>query len=226
MAPVIEASGIVKLYRRGPETVRALAGADLLLEEGELVALLGPSGSGKTTLLNVLSGWERPDEGLLLWQGRNHTALDALPWHVLSVLPQRLGLLDELSVRENVELPLRLSGALDSAGAERVGELLEWLGLDRLAERSPAETSLGEQQRTALARAILPVPRVLLADEPAGHQDRAFGDQVLRTLRAAARRGTACLVATHDPESVRFCDRAVEMMDGRVEPFRSTGSLR
>ncbi len=225
MAPVIEARGVVKVYRRGPERVRALAGVDLFLDEGELVALLGPSGSGKTTLLNVLSGWERPDEGVLLWQGANHTSLDALPWHLLSVLPQRLGLLDELSVRENVELPLRLSGTLDSAGAERVGELLEWLGLARLADRSPAETSLGEQQRTALARAILPVPRLLLADEPAGHQDRAFGDQVLKTLRAAARRGTACLVATHNRESVRFCDRAVEMVDGRVEPLGSTGSL-
>jgi ABC-type lipoprotein export system ATPase subunit len=225
MAPVIEARGIVKLYRRGPETVRALRGADLSLQEGELVALLGPSGSGKTTLLNVLSGWELPDEGVLLWQGGNHTALGTLPWHLLSVLPQRLGLLEELSVRENVELPLRLSGTLDSAGSERVSELLEWLGLARLAERSPTETSLGEQQRTALARAILPIPRLLLADEPAGHQDRAFGDQVLRALRAAARRGTACLVATHNPESVRFCDRAVEMVDGRVEPFVSSPTL-
>ncbi len=215
-ATVLEARRVVKSYKRGPEKVVALDEADLALTPGELVALLGPSGSGKTTLLNILAGWERSDSGELRWQGHTGQDLGRLPWRSLAVVPQRLGLLEELSVRENVELPLRLEGSLDAAGSGRASELLEWLRLDHLADRPPSETSLGEQQRAALARAVLPVPAVLLADEPAGHQDRVSSELVLRTLRAAARQGTACLVATHNPDSLVFCDRSVEMRDGRV----------
>jgi len=143
--------------------------------------------------------------------------LTELPWSALAVLPQRLGLLEELSVRENVELPLRLSGTLDEAGTTRATEVLGFLGLDALADRPPLETSLGEQQRAALARALLVAPQLLLADEPAGHQDALSAERVFRALRAVARRGTCCLVATHDPDSLRFCDRALRMADGRVE---------
>ena len=213
---VLEARGVVKSYKRGPEKVLALDEADLVLRAGELVALVGPSGSGKTTLLNILAGWEKPDRGELRWQGHPGHDMRRLPWRSLAVVPQRLGLLEELSVRENVELPLRLEGSLDDPGSARATELLQWLHLEHLADRPPSETSLGEQQRAALARAVLPVPAVLLADEPAGHQDRASSELVLRTLRAAARRGTACLVATHNPDSLVFCDRSVEMLDGRV----------
>jgi putative ABC transport system ATP-binding protein len=215
-APLIEVTGVSRSYRRGPESVHALAGARLALEPGELVALVGPSGSGKTTLLNVLAGWERADAGEVVWRGRRGVDLAGLPWSEMAVVPQRLGLLDELSVRENVELPLRLSGSLEETGSGHAAELLGRLRLDHLADRPPSETSLGEQQRTALARAILPRPRVLLADEPAGHQDVASAESVFRALRAVSRNGTCCLVATHNRDSLRFCDRALEMADGRV----------
>ena len=217
--PLVEVRGVTKSYRRGPEVVHALAGATFTLLPGEVVALVGPSGSGKTTLLNVLTGWERPDSGEIAWDGDATVDLAALSWGSVAVLPQRLGLIEELSVRENVELPLRLGEALDGAGAQRVVELLAFLGLDELADRPPSETSLGEQQRTALARALLVVPRLVLADEPAGHQDAASAERVFRGLRAAASQGTCALVATHNPDSLRFCDRALRMTDGRVEPL-------
>ena len=223
MTALLEARSITKSYRRGPEVVRALAGADLTLEPGELVALLGPSGSGKTTLLNVLAGWEEPDSGEVLWDGASGVRLAELPWNSLSVLPQRLGLLDELSVRENVELPLRLGGGPRRDAAGRVDELLEDLGLSDLAGRPPSQTSLGEQQRAALARAVVVAPRLLLADEPAGHQDAVFAERVLAVLRSAAARGTACLLATHNRDSLRFCDHAIAIADGRVDRSLTTG---
>ena len=225
---VLEARGITKSYRRGPETVRALTGADLTLEPGEVVALIGPSGSGKTTLLNVLAGWEQPDEGVILWrgieEGTGGTRLAELPWSELSVLPQRLGLLDELSVRENVELPLRLGAAVGPGARDRMGELLEELGLSHLADRPPSQTSLGEQQRAALARAVVTTPLLVLADEPAGHQDAVFAERVLSVLRSTAAQGTACLVATHNRDSLRFCDHALEIVDGRMERSLPTGA--
>jgi ABC-type lipoprotein export system ATPase subunit len=214
---VVEARAVTKSYRRGPETVRALDSVSFALPAGELVALVGPSGSGKTTLLNVLTGWERADTGDVLWNGETGVDRALLSWSELAVVPQRLGLMEELSVRENVALPLRLSGTLDGAGAQRVDELLRYLGLEQLADRPPPETSLGEQQRTALARALLPVPRLLLADEPVGHQHATSAERVFRALRAAAGEGTCCLIATHDQETLKLCDRALRMTDGRVE---------
>lgn len=221
---LLEAKEVTKSYRRGPETVHALVGVNLSLEPRQMVALLGPSGSGKTTLLNVLAGWEQPDAGEILWDGASSAGLAELPWRVLSVLPQRLGLLDELSVRENVELPLRLSGGRAREGGRPIQDLLEELRLDHLADRPPSQTSLGEQQRAALARAVVVRPRLLLADEPAGHQDAGFAERVLSVLRSVAAQGTACLVATHNRDSLRFCDHALEMSDGRLHRSVATGA--
>src|SRR5438132_11001102 len=111
---LLDATDLRKSYRRGPEEVHALAGVSFSLRTGEVVALVGPSGSGKTTLLNVICGWERPDQGEIRWSGDGpQVAPDRRPWRDLAIVPQDLGLLEELSVLENVELPLRLSGPLD-----------------------------------------------------------------------------------------------------------------
>jgi putative ABC transport system ATP-binding protein len=214
---VLEASGVFKTYRRGPEEVHALAGVDLDIRANQVVALVGPSGSGKTTLLNVLAGWERPDRGEIRWRGRVLDRPEDLPWSQLAIVPQSLGLIDELTVRENVELPLRLRPDRAESLAPWVERLLAGFGLTHLADRIPPETSLGEQQRTALARALVLAPRLLMADEPTGHQDVMWIRGVLRALRRAAANGITCLVATHHAALVRYADKVLAIRDGQVE---------
>ena len=208
--------GVSKTYVRGPERVRALVDVSLHLGPGEVVALSGPSGSGKTTLLNVLLGWEAPDAGDVEVLGR--PLPDHEPgWAEVAVVPQRLGLIEELTVAENVALPLRLGEerSVDN-GSGRVGALLDALGLADLAARMPPETSLGQQQRTALARALVARPALLVADEPTGHQDEESADAVLRLLHAAADEGMACLLATHATELTATAHRVVALLDGMV----------
>jgi putative ABC transport system ATP-binding protein len=216
--------GVSKSFRRGPEEVHALRDVSLSLGAGEVVTLLGPSGSGKSTLLNVLAGWEKPDAGLVVWgSGGDDTPIGDRPWSDVAILPQTLGLFEELSIRENVELPLRLRPELADdrgAAAARVDGLLTLFGLDNLAERLPGEVSIGEQQRSALSRALVVSPRLLLADEPTGHQDEGWAKVVFRTLRLVARRGTTCLIATHNQEAISIADRILSIRDGAVEEPR------
>lgn len=220
ISPFLEAREVWKGYRRGPEQVRALSGVSLSLHTGEVVALIGRSGSGKTTLLNVLCGWERPDRGDVVWGEGEPGDQARRGWSDLAIVPQGLGLLEELSIEENVELPLRLaSNSLgDREVRRRVPALLKALGLDRLADRTPQEVSMGEQQRAALARALVVVPTLLLADEPTGHQDEGWARGVFTLLRMAARRGVCCLLATHNEEAVRFADRVLHIRDGVLTP--------
>jgi ABC-type lipoprotein export system ATPase subunit len=223
-ATLVEARSLSKSYARGPESVHALQQVSFLLYPGEVVALLGPSGSGKSTLLNILCGWESADGGEVVWHGSDPDADPAdRPWSEIAIVPQTLGLIEELSVRENVELPVRLSS--DGGPAEgrrrRAAGLISGLGLAQLADRDPLETSIGEQQRTALARALVLSPQLLLADEPTGHQDAVWARGILRALRFAAGEGTCCLVATHNVEIVRFADRILGIRDGRIQPVSS-----
>ena len=227
---LIQVRGVGKTYRRGSEEVQAVRDVTLALHPHEVVALVGPSGSGKSTLLNVLCGWEDPDEGEIGWAGESpfswvandgHEShgprgrLSDLSWSEIAILPQSLGLVEDLPVRENVELPVRLSGS-PKRRAERAANLIRALGLEALADREPAQISIGEQQRSALARALVLSPRLLLADEPTGHQDQDWARGVFRAIRFAAREGSACLVATHHQEAVQFADRVLAIRDGRV----------
>jgi putative ABC transport system ATP-binding protein len=211
---IVEAVGLRKSYRRGPEEVHALRRADLLLRAGELVALVGPSGSGKTTLLNLLCGWEQPDGGRLSWWSK--PGRQELPWNELAVVPQDLGLVDELTVAENVELPLWLAGQLEQR-RNRAADLLGHLGLARHGDRLPAEVSLGERQRVALARAMVVRPRLLLADEPTAHQDAEWAAAMLQAVRDLAHQGSCCVVATHSQELLAGVDRVLAISDGELE---------
>jgi putative ABC transport system ATP-binding protein len=217
-APALTADGLHKSYRRGREEVHALRGVGLELRPGELVALLGRSGSGKTTLLNCLLGWERPDRGTVTVPGVTDPA-DAA-WSLLAVVPQRFGLLEELSLADNVALPARLAGAPDPQ-ATAVAALAA-LRLDALAARTPDEVSLGEQQRTAIARALVLRPAFLVADEPTGRLDEDLSVHVLGVLReACAAAGTGALVASHDPLVVAHADRVLRLDDGVLQPGQS-----
>jgi ABC-type lipoprotein export system ATPase subunit len=221
--PVVEARGLSKSFRRGSEEIHALVGVELSVQPGELVALVGPSGSGKTTLLNVLAGWEHAESGELYWGGSLLTTSPAtLGWREIAIVPQSLGLMDELTLTENVHLPLRLSGDPDAARAD---ELISDLGLSSIAGRLPDETSLGEQQRTAVARALVGRPRLLMADEPTAHQDALWNRKVLEAIRSAAVAGSACIVASHHRETVEHCDRVIGIRDGEVRHVEELSTL-
>jgi ABC-type lipoprotein export system ATPase subunit len=211
---LLRADGLGKSFHRGGELVRAVDDVELTLSSSEFVALRGRSGAGKSTLLHLLAGWEEPDAGRIRWMVGSRGRLRT--WKELAILPQQLGLLDELTVRENVEFPVRLGTGLD-VRRSAVQEVLEGLGLETLAERYPPEISVGEQQRTALARALVLSPLALIADEPGGHQDAAWAAGVFGAIRDAAAEGSGCVVATHDRSVRRFADRELVMDDGRLQ---------
>jgi len=209
-------AGLVKRFARGAETVSALAGVDLRVDAGEFVALVGPSGSGKSTLLALLCGWETADEGELRYLGPLRGRRPAtFGWADLALVPQALGLVTDLSLADNVLLPARLRGTV-AAEEPRARALMADFGLTHLADRYPHQASLGEQQRVAVARALLLRPAVLLADEPTAHQDRGHADGLLDAVTEAARRGSAVLVATHDELAWARADRVLSMRDGVV----------
>lgn len=208
--PVLRLRGINKTYGHGDDTVHALRDVTLEARAGELVGLVGRSGSGKTALLNVAAGWEMPDDGEVDSPGSGGAG-----WSEIAVLPQRLGLLDELSAQENVEYPARMIGELHER-RELIDDLIDALGLAGLRARYPKETSLGEQQRIALARALVLRPRLLIADEPTGHQDAGWAARIMWILREAAGAGSCCVIATHDRELVDHLDRGFAMSDGRL----------
>jgi ABC-type lipoprotein export system ATPase subunit len=212
--PLLSVSGLNKTFGRGAGRILAVREASFELYPGDLGALVGRSGSGKTTILTLLAGLNEPDAGSIQY-ALSAPAPAALPWDELAFLPQRFGLLPELSVRENVEYPARLAGRLGERRTS-IDSLLERLGLDEHAARPPQETSIGQQQRTALARALALSPAVLLADEPTSHQDAGWRDGVWQVLVEAAETGTACLIATHEPEIARFATRVWEVAEGVV----------
>jgi putative ABC transport system ATP-binding protein len=191
----------------------ALDAVSLELAPGAIGVVLGRSGSGKSTLLMAAGGWLPTDSGTI-HLGSEGLGAKAPAWQTLAYLPQRFGLLPELSIAENVGLPLRLAGERDES---RLGELLARLELEELAERPPGETSIGQQQRAGLARALVRRPELLLADEPTSHQDAGSLELVWDALSAAREDGTACLIATHEERVAERADRVWELVDGRIE---------
>lgn len=209
---VVTATDVSRTYQRGAAPVRALRDITVRLHAREVVALVGPSGSGKTTFLNVLCGWETPDSGSVTWHPADG-ALSQRPWHDVAIVPQALGLLEDLTVAENVWLPARLG---DRDVQERFDNLVVGLNIGDFLERRPRDTSLGEQQRTAVARALLLRPRLLLADEPTAHQDAVNGQRVLELVHATAAAGSCCIIATHSAEVMATADRVLRLVDGQL----------
>jgi ABC-type lipoprotein export system ATPase subunit len=180
------------------------------IDAGEMLCVAGPSGSGKTSLCHLAAGFEVPDTGTVTVDGRSPA--EASDWSLVAALPQQHGLLGEMSVRHNVGLPTLRGGQ----GAPYVDDLLVALDLAELADRAVADTSLGEQQRTALARALVRAPRLVVLDEPTRHQDDDHVTQVLAVVARAAADGSAVLVASHDERVLDASDRVVRLDRGRV----------
>jgi ABC-type lipoprotein export system ATPase subunit len=207
---VLVGRGLTKSFSRDAEVVHALRGVDIEVPEGQITGIAGASGSGKSTLLAVMCGWEKPDSGTI-----EHVAgrVASLSWSELSLLPQTLGLLDDLPALENVLLPARLIKKQDEY-TDRAVELMTRLGVDHLIDRFSDQVSLGEQQRIALARALLLSPRLLLADEPTAHQDHGWADEALTLIREHAEAGGASVLVSHHQQALDRADRILFMTDG------------
>ncbi len=203
--PVLDVRDVTHRHRGADHPV--LTRVTLTVAPGETVALAGRSGSGKSTLCHLAAGFGAPREGSVLVAGR--PAADVDDWAVRAFLPQRLGISDELTVAENVALP-RVVRGLDGS----VAELLALLDLQGVAGQPATRTSLGEQQRTGLARALSLSPALLVLDEPTGHQDDDHVGLVLEALAAASAAGSAVLVATHDERVIARADRVLRLTDG------------
>jgi len=218
--PVVAAEGLVKTYGAGRAARRVLDGASLHVHAGEVVAILGRSGTGKSTLLHLIGGLDRPDAGRIEVDGRRVTgageqALSRLRSTRIGFVFQFFHLLPELTGEANVLLAGRVRGARPDA-AERSRALVDTLGLRHVAGSLPHQLSGGEQQRFAIARALVNDPVVLLADEPTGNLDVEAGAEVLRLLRAGADEGRAVVMVTHEQAAAGIADRVLTLRDGRL----------
>jgi ABC-type lipoprotein export system ATPase subunit len=189
----------------------ALRDASLTVRAGELALIVGRSGSGKSTLLMLAGSWIQADHG----------TIDPSPtrWHELAFVPQRFGLVPELTVQENIELPARLFPTTHTA------DLFEQLAISELHDRHPAEISIGQQQRVAIARALRLQPTILLIDEPTSHQDTAHAELVWAAINTAATNGSACLVATHELDATHRADRWWQIEDGQLHAQPAVASV-
>jgi ABC-type lipoprotein export system ATPase subunit len=217
---VVAARGVVKTYGTGRAARRVLDGADLEVEAGEVVAILGRSGSGKSTLLHLIGGLDRPEAGSIEVGGErvdgvSEQRLSALRRRRVGFVFQFFHLLPELSGEGNVLLAGRVRGAHPDATA-RGGELIDRLGLRDVADSLPHQLSGGEQQRFAIARALVNDPAVLLADEPTGNLDAVSAAEVLRLLRAGASDGRAIVLVTHEQAAAGIADRVLTLEEGRL----------
>jgi putative ABC transport system ATP-binding protein len=220
--PALELRAVVKRYGQGVAEVRALTDVSLRVEPGELVAVMGPSGCGKSTMLHLSGALEVPDAGQVLVAGRDLSTLSppqqaALRRTDVGFVFQRLNLVPSLTATENVMLPLELEGMRARDARARARDALAAVGITEQLDRFPDDFSGGQQQRMAVARAIVGERKLLLADEPTGALDTMTGDAVIELLaKLPAATGAAVVLVTHEPRYAAWADRVVFMRDGRI----------
>jgi putative ABC transport system ATP-binding protein len=222
----IHAERVSRHYRMGDALIRAVNEISLDVGTGEFLALLGASGSGKSTLLNLIAGLDRPTTGAILAQGRDLATMTSgdLAAHrnrTIGIVFQSFQLLPRMTLEENVELPLRLAEMPRGERPARVRESLERVGLSARARHRPAELSGGEQQRAAIARALVNQPAILLADEPTGNLDSKTGEEIMKLIaeihRPASGPGRTVIMVTHERVlAERYADRIVTLSDGAI----------
>jgi len=221
-APVVRTHGVERVYGKGPTAVHALRGVTLRVEQGRLTALRGRSGSGKTTLLNIMGGLDRPTRGQVFVEGVDLTTLSEAELTLLrrrriGFVFQSFALMPLLSAGENVELPLRIAGLPAAERRVRAEKWLTYVGLKERMKHRPYELSGGEQQRTALARALAAEPSLILADEPTGELDTRTAAQVVALLKQITREtGVAICLTTHDPAIMEMADVVYSLVDGSL----------
>jgi putative ABC transport system ATP-binding protein len=220
---------ITKVFTNGKVEARVLTGIDLDIHEGEYVLIAGPSGCGKSTLLSIMGLLDTPTEGIYCFDGRPAKELSLsdrarLRNQEIGFVFQSFNLIGDLSVFENVEQPLSYLKMKSSARKEQVAEALARVGMTAQAKRRPSQLSGGEQQRVAVARALVCKPRILLADEPTGNLDSTNGHAIMDMLRELHQNGATICMVTHDPRFVHLADRVIEMLDGRLVKEEMKGS--
>ncbi len=218
---MIELNKLRKSYFTGDTETLALRDVSLAIEPGEFVAVMGPSGCGKSTLMNILGMIDTPSEGRYVFNGTDiagfrERQLVELRKKNLGYIFQSFNLIDDLSVEENIALPLRYLGLDRSQRRARMREALELVGLEHRARHKPSQLSGGQQQRVAVARAIIVDPKLILADEPTGNLDSKNGDEVMELLHLLNEQGSTILMVTHSEDKAREAKRLVRMLDGRV----------
>ena len=221
MSVLMELRELQKWYPQGDGVVKALDGVDLTVEEGEFVTIIGPSGSGKSTLMNQLGCLDQPTGGHYRLEGEdvaslNEEQLSHIRRKTIGFVFQGFHLLPGLTALENVELPLYYQRIPALERRRMALEALDRVGLSHRAEHLPAQMSGGQQQRTAIARAIAPRPPLILADEPTGNLDRQAGAQIMELLRQLWQEGRTLILITHDPDIAAKAPRTVVIQDGRV----------
>jgi putative ABC transport system ATP-binding protein len=220
--PVLSAEGVWKLFEVGDEIVRALVDVSFTVHKGEFVALMGPSGSGKSTMLYLLGGLDRPTKGEIRIIGKPTADLTEAQFaqmrhSTIGFIFQSFNLIPFLSAVENVELPLMFEPVDRASVRRRATDLLQMVGLGHRLGHRPARLSGGEQQRTAIARALIGSPLLILADEPTASLDRETGKTVTKMLRDLCKDlGVTIIAATHDPTVAEQADRVLRMSDGRA----------
>jgi putative ABC transport system ATP-binding protein len=231
-SPLVRARGLSKEYGSGEGLVRAVDAVDLDVAPGEALAIMGPSGCGKSTLLHLLGGLDRPSAGELWLGGRrvdrlSERGLAQLRRHEVGFVFQAFHLMDELTARENVELPALLAGRSSRDARRRARQLLDQVGLADRADHLPSALSGGQRQRVAIARALANEPELVLADEPTGNLDSAATLEVLRLFEALQAAGLTLVVVTHDERIAATADRMISMRDGAfVDETRLVGGTR
>ena len=227
MAAEIIASlqGVYKTYHMGSETLDALGGIDLEIASGEYLCIMGPSGGGKSTLLNVLGCLDRPTEGTYILGGDDVSELSdddlsEFRGNRLGFIFQSYNLIQQLTVVENIEVPLFYQGVHAIESRQRAVELAEKVGLGQRLEHKPFELSGGQQQRVGVARALVNDPIVILADEPTGNLDSKSGGDILNLIDELHQQGKTILMVTHDDDIGKHCERTVFLRDGHIESDR------
>ena len=218
---IVRATDVARVYPTGATAVAALDGVTLEVRRGEFVAVMGPSGSGKSTLLNILAGLERPTRGEVVVDGAELGGLDEVALaryrrEKVGMIFQAFNLLPRYRVLENVAMPLVFAGVPRERRLARARTILGRLGMAPRAEHRPSQLSGGELQRTAIARALVTEPSLLLADEPTGNLDSANGESLLALLAELHARGQTIVLVTHDAGIASRAQRIVRMRDGRI----------
>jgi putative ABC transport system ATP-binding protein len=220
-APLIQLNGVRKIFFTDEVETHALADVHLEIREGEYVAINGPSGCGKTTLLSILGLLDTPSDGSYMLESK--PVANLTPAERARIRNRRIGfvfqafnLIGDLTVAENVELPLTYRGMSGTERTKRVQQALEKVGMSHRAKHYPVQLSGGQQQRVAVARAVVGDPAILLADEPTGNLDSTNGEAVMELLRSLHRGGATVCMVTHDPRYAKHADRSIHLFDGRV----------
>ena len=225
---LIGMEGVTKTYDAGELAVQALRGIDLVIEKGQMVAIIGPSGSGKSTLMHILGCLDAPSTGSYRLDGKDVAQLSG--FQLAAIRNQKIGfvfqtfnLLPKASLLRNVELPLLYAGIGGRERKELAFEALRKVGLVERAKHRPSELSGGQRQRAAIARAIVNEPSLILADEPTGNLDTRTGLEILTVFDEMHARGETIVIVTHDPRIAERCGRVVQIVDGLIENDTVTG---